>query len=206
MIPIKDEKTPKHFPVITVLLVLLNTVIFILQRYTKVDFAEFAGFVPYMLSRLRTISFLFIFSSMFIHGSFLHLAGNMLYLWIFGDNVEDRMGHLHFIFFYFIGGIIATLIYAGFSIHSTIPLIGASGAISAVMGAYLVFFPKSRVLVLIPIPFFIRILSMPGVLFLVIWLLIQFANLPAGGNIAFSAHIGGFFGGILLAKAFEKRR
>jgi len=204
MIPIRDEKHSKHFPVITISLILVNTFIFILEKFTKLDFAEMAGFVPIKLSEMQPVSFLLIFTSMFIHGNFLHLAGNMLYLWIFGDNVEDKMGHIRFLFFYIIGGVIADLIYTGFSIHSTISLIGLSGAISAVMGAYLIFFPKSRVLVLIPIPFFIRILSMPGIVFLTIWLFIQFVNLPMGNNIAFSAHIGGFFGGLFLAKAFEK--
>ena len=204
MIPIRDEKPSKHFPVITVSLILINTFIFILERFIKLDLAELAGFVPIKLSKMQPVSLLLIFTSMFLHGNFFHLAGNMLYLWIFGDNVEDRMGHIHFLFFYIIGGVIADIIYTAFAIHSNIPLIGASGAISAVMGAYLIFFPKSRVLVLIPIPFFIRILSMPGIIFLTIWLLIQFVNLPAGGDIAFSAHIGGFFAGLLLAKAFEK--
>jgi membrane associated rhomboid family serine protease len=149
-----------------------------------------------------------IFTSMFLHGGLLHLIGNMLYLWIFGDNVEDAMGHTRFIIFYLLCGVAAALAQALPNAGSVIPMIGASGAISGVLGAYLLLYPRARVLVLIPLGFFSQVVHLPAILVLGIWFGLQllssaFAD-PAEGGVAFGAHIGGFVAGMVLAPLFKR--
>ncbi len=151
-----------------------------------------------------------LFASLFIHGSLSHLLGNMLYLWIFGDNVEDAMGHGKFLVFYLLCGLIATASQTIISYHSTIPQIGASGAIAGVLAAYLMLFPYSRILTLIPIFFFIRLMAIPAVLLLGLWFMFQVISGAGtigmtGGGVAFFAHIGGFIAGGLLVFIFRKR-
>jgi membrane associated rhomboid family serine protease len=139
---------------------------------------------------------------MFLHGGFMHLAGNMLYLWIFGDNIEDILGKPVFLLFYFICGIVAALSQALPDPSSQIPMIGASGAISGVLGAYVVFFPKHKIKVAIPFGFFLQILRLPAYVVLIFWFILQLingANAGSGGGIAFGAHIGGFVAGLVLA-------
>ena len=139
---------------------------------------------------------------MFLHGGFMHLAGNMLYLWIFGDNIEDILGKPVFLLFYFICGIVAALSQALPDPSSQIPMIGASGAISGVLGAYVVFFPKEKIKVAIPFGFFLQILRLPAYVVLIFWFILQLingANAGSGGGIAFGAHIGGFVAGLVLA-------
>jgi membrane associated rhomboid family serine protease len=150
---------------------------------------------------------------MFMHGGLLHIGGNMLYFWIFGNNIEDRLGHLRFFFFYLFCGIFAAYAHALSSPHSEVPMIGASGAISGVLGAYLVLYPRARVLVLLPLLFFITTARVPALVVLGIWfagqLLSSLMAAPgSGGGVAFAAHVGGFVGGILLIRAFlhERRR
>ena len=152
------------------------------------------------------------FTSLFLHGGFLHLLGNMLFLYIFGDNVEDKMGHFKYLVFYIICGFSAAIFQTLTNIHSTVPMIGASGAISGVLGAYLIFFPKSRILTLLPIFFFIQLIHIPAAVFIIIWFIFQFlsgvATLPVEpgiGGIAFWAHIGGFVSGLILARFFHKK-
>jgi membrane associated rhomboid family serine protease len=149
---------------------------------------------------------------MFLHGGWFHLIGNMLFLYIFGDNVEDRMGHFKYIIFYLISGLAAAFTQIIINIYSTIPMVGASGAISGVLGAYILFFPHSRILTLVPIFFFIQIVEIPAVIFLLIWFIIQFfsgvASLAATqntGGVAFWAHIGGFVVGLILSRFFQKK-
>jgi len=145
-------------------------------------------------------------SSMFLHGGWLHLIGNMLYLWIFGDNIEDRMGHLRFLMFYLACGVAAVFAQAVPAPESVVPMVGASGAISGVLGAYLLLFPRARVLVLVPLGFVLQVIRLPAVWVLGLWFLVQLLSslmAPAGeGGVAFRAHLGGFLTGLLLAPVF----
>ncbi len=151
-----------------------------------------------------------IYTSMFMHGGWLHLIGNMLYLWIFGDNVEDSMGHLRFIVFYLVCGTVAVFAQALPDTQSTIPMIGASGAISGVLGAYLLLYPHARVVVLIPLGFFSQVVLLPAGIVLALWFglqLLQSALTPKDvAGIAFGAHIGGFLAGMALVPFFKSRR
>ena len=149
-----------------------------------------------------------LFSSMFLHGGWMHLIGNMLYLWIFGNNIEDVMGHAKFIIFYGVCGVVAALSHAIIDPQSTIPMVGASGAISGVLGAYLLLYPKARVLVLIPLGFFTQLIHVPAALVLGLWFLMQvFSGGMSlgheGGGVAFFAHIGGFIAGMVLIGFFK---
>lgn len=150
-----------------------------------------------------------VFTSMFLHGGWMHLIGNMLYLWIFGDNVEDSMGHGRFVVFYLLCGVAAVLAQALPDTHSQVPMIGASGAISGVLGAYLLLYPHARVLVLIPLGFFTQLIRLPAGIVLGLWFALQLFNslvTPAGGGgVAFGAHIGGFVAGIALIPLFKRR-
>lgn len=151
-------------------------------------------------------------AAMFLHGGWFHVLGNMLYLWIFGDNVEDRMGHFKFLVFYLLSGYIATIAHVFYSPGSAIPLIGASGAIAGVLGAYLILFPRARVLTLVFIFVIIQVVPIPAVVFLGIWFVLQIFNGTASlsaqsaQGVAFWAHIGGFVAGMLLVKLFAHRK
>jgi membrane associated rhomboid family serine protease len=152
------------------------------------------------------------FTSMFLHGGWLHLIGNMLYLYIFGDNVEDRMGHFKYLLFYLISGFAAAFAQIIINLYSTIPMVGASGAISGVLGAYILFFPRSRILTLVPIFFFIQLVEIPAAILLLLWFIIQFFSGVASvaitqntGGVAFWAHIGGFVAGLILSRFFQKK-
>lgn len=150
-------------------------------------------------------------AAMFLHGGWFHVLSNMLYLWIFGDNVEDRMGHFKYLVFYFISGYIATIAHVLYNPLSNVPLIGASGAIAGVLGAYLVLFPRAKVLTLVFIFIFIQVVPIPAVVFLGIWFVLQLLNgaasvtQQAAQGVAFWAHIGGFVAGMLLVKLFARR-
>jgi membrane associated rhomboid family serine protease len=166
---------------------------------------EFAG-IPFRPHTLLT--------SLFLHGGWLHVGGNMLYLWIFGDNVEDRLGRIRFLVFYLLCGVAASGVHILANPHSTVPTIGASGAIAGVLGAYLLLYPGARVLTLIPLGFYLQVVQLPAFFFLGFWFLIQFisgaASLAArgggAGGIAWWAHIGGFAAGIILQFVFRKRQ
>jgi membrane associated rhomboid family serine protease len=151
-----------------------------------------------------------IFTSMFLHGGFLHLAGNMLYLWIFGDNIEDRVGRGRFIVFYLVCGMIAALAQALPDTRSTIPMIGASGAVSGVLGAYLVLYPRARVLVALPLLVVLYTMRVPAVLVLGLWFVGQLVSSvaaePGAGGVAFGAHVGGFVAGVVLIRFFLRER
>ncbi len=149
---------------------------------------------------------------MFLHGGWTHLLGNMLYLWIFGDNIEDRLGHLRFVVFYFLGGIAAALAQILAAPDSTVPMVGASGAIAAVLGAYLVEYPRARVRSLVTLGYFIRIAQVPAIIVLGMWFVLQFfsgflsLSATASGGVAYFAHIGGFVAGLLFIKPFAVGR
>jgi membrane associated rhomboid family serine protease len=170
--------------------------------------AQFFSWDQPLLDRLSPL-----FTAMFLHGGWFHVLGNMLYLWIFGGNVEDRLGHLRYLIFYILSGFGGALIQAFIDPHSPIPMIGASGAIAGVLGGYLILFPYARVVTLVPFFFFLQIVEIPAFAFLFFWVLIQFLNGTAAishtshitGGVAWWAHIGGFFSGILLLLFFKKK-
>tara|TARA_B100000579_G_C22123907_1_gene528840 strand:- start:74 stop:538 length:465 start_codon:yes stop_codon:yes gene_type:complete len=141
---------------------------------------------------------------MFMHGGFMHLIGNMLYMWIFADNIEDNLGHTKFLIFYFLAGIGAAMTQVLMDTHSQVPMVGASGAIGGVLGAYLINHPNARVLVLIPFGFFSQLLKIRALYVLGFWFILQFIS--SGGGVAYAAHIGGFVSGMILILFFNKRR
>ncbi len=221
MIPLRDDVPSRTTPIVNVSLIIACAVIFFWQLSLGQRGFEAAvtslGVIPATLlggERLPPDYYLVppvatIFTSMFLHGGFLHLIGNMLYLWIFGDNVEDAMGHARFILFYLLCGAAAALAQALPNTESVIPMIGASGAISGVLGAYLLLYPHARVLVLIPLGFFSQVVHLPAVLVLGLWFALQLLSSAlveaTEGGVAFGAHIGGFIVGMLLLPFFKRR-
>src|ERR671919_2470368 len=172
MIPLRDVIPSRTKPVITLSLIVINVLMFLFQASLsergQEAFVYAYGLVP------AYFSFATVFTSMFVHGGFAHLIGNMLFLWIFGDNVEDRLGHGRFLTFYFLCGFLAALSQLALDPESTVPMVGASGAIAGVMGAYLVLYPHSRVLMLFPFPVFL--FELPAIAFLGLWFVVQFLN------------------------------
>jgi membrane associated rhomboid family serine protease len=167
--------------------------------------------VQKVLDRNQPSVWLTIFTAMFMHGGVLHIAGNMLFLWIFGNNVEDAMGRIKFLLFYLAGGVVAALAQVAISPNSTVPTLGASGAIAAVLGAYALLYPRARVVTLIFIVFFVTVITVPALLVLGLWFLFQLldaASQPVGGGggVAYFAHIGGFLFGLLTVKLLASRR
>jgi membrane associated rhomboid family serine protease len=220
MIPLRDENPTTITPVVTVALIVLNVLVYLYQVSLGPAEARFiASFaaVPAEWFRPRTVvgdpvvpPSLTVLTAMFLHGSLMHLGGNMLYLWIFGNNIEDVMGHGRFILFYVLCGVAAMFGHAFTAPESTVPMIGASGAISGVLGAYLLLFPQVRVLVLIPLGFFTRMVHVPAVVVLGFWIVMQIINGAfswggLGGGVAWFAHIGGFAAGLALIKVFQRR-
>ncbi|UCG29937.1 MAG: rhomboid family intramembrane serine protease [candidate division WOR-3 bacterium] len=215
MLPLKDNLKSRTKPVVVYAILAANVLVYIYEISLGAELNDFVrqfGVVPYLLFNPTGIeSYLRLFTSMFIHAdSIMHIVGNMLFLWIFADNVEDRMGHLKFVLFYFACGIAAALLQSVIDPNSKIPMIGASGAVSGVLGAYILLYPRARVLALIPLGFFLRISYLPSFIFLGIWFLYQFlfgvSSLGARGGVAYFAHIGGFVAGLLLTLPFRKRK
>ena len=212
MIPLRDVIPSRSTPYITITIIALNALAWLyelaLPSQVLPIYLQLYGVVPADFSTPTLVS------SMFLHGSWSHFIGNMWYLWIFGDNVEDRMGHGRFIAFYLLCGVVAALGHMAMDPTSTLPTIGASGAIAGVMGAYFVLYPHSRVLTLVPLIIYFEIIELPAVLLLGFWFVIQLfsagaiavtAN-TAGGGIAFVAHVAGFVAGLLGVFVFRKRR
>jgi membrane associated rhomboid family serine protease len=211
MIPLRDVIPSRTTPYITISLVVINALVFLYQLSLGGDINNFVftyGLVP------ADFSWISVLTSMFLHGGFLHVAGNMLYLWIFGDNVEDRMGHGRFLVFYLLCGIAAALGQTVTVPNSQIPMVGASGAVAGVMGAYFVLYPHSRIVTLLPLFIFWQIIEVPAIFFLGIWFVMQLLSgvgsiaaatqgEPAGG-VAFWAHIAGFAAGIIGVFAFRR--
>ncbi len=210
LFPIGDDNSTRRItPVVTYGLIALNVIFFFVEMSMGEPFIRQWSVVPRRLVENPAGDFVTVFTSMFMHGGWLHLIGNMLYLWIFGDNVEDRMGHGKFLIFYLLCGIAATAAQVAVSADSTIPNLGASGAIAGVLGAYLVMFPKGRVRVLMGR----GVVHMPAVVVLGLWILLQFVNgigsitdTAQTGGIAYMAHIGGFVAGLALAWLFRGGR
>lgn len=218
MIPLRDNVPTKTFPFITILIIVMNIAVFIYQlslgsEARRDELIKRAGATPYEISHgvdepplLGYPVQLTLLSSMFLHGGLFHIIGNMLYLWIFGKNIEDRVGHLRFIFFYLVCGVVASIIHIATSPESRIPMVGASGAISGVLGAYLILFPRAKILTLVTFFIFIRFIEIPAFIVLGFWIIVQFINATSlhQTNVAWFAHIGGFFTGLFLIPLFRK--
>jgi membrane associated rhomboid family serine protease len=217
MIPIRDAIRSKNFPAVNVLIIGLNVVAFLWELAQGPDLKEvfyLYGIVPLRYSNPEIAAhftgfgqYLPFLTSMFLHGGFLHIIMNMWFLYIFGDNIEDRLGHIRYLIFYLFCGVAAGLIHLFTNWNSNVPTIGASGAISGVMGAYLLLYPRSKILTLIFIFFFIQFIEIPAFIFLGIWILLQLLSArftPNNvGGVAFWAHIGGFVAGLIFIKIFD---
>ncbi len=204
MIPLRDVIPSRTKPGVTISLIVVNVLVYLFQSSLsdrgQESFIYAFGVVP------AYFTFESVLTSMFVHGGLAHLIGNMLFLWIFGDNVEDRMGHLRYLIFYVVSGFVAALSQVWLDPASLVPMVGASGAIAGVMGAYLVLYPRSRVLMLFPFPVFL--FELPAIGFLGFWFVVQFLNgigqLPVfqqdqiSGGVAFWAHVTGFATGLVL--------
>jgi membrane associated rhomboid family serine protease len=210
MLPIGDDDSARRtVPLVTYGLIALNVLFFIVELTGGDAFIAKWAFVPSRFLANPVGDFLTLFTAMFMHAGWLHLGGNMLYLWIFGDNVEDRFGHVKFIIFYLICGLAATFAQLAFSIGSDVPNLGASGAIAGVLGAYILLFPKSSVRVLQGS----RVIQVSALIVIGIWIVLQFfsgigsiVSTAQTGGVAYMAHIGGFVAGFLLTFLFRGNR
>jgi len=221
MIPLKDDNASARRPYVTIALIVTCTAVFLWQQSLDLDagrrVVDALGAIPAVFltdarlpADLQWIPrYVSPFTSMFLHGGWLHLCGNMLYLWIYGDNVEDSMGHVRYFVFYLVCGAAAVGAQALSEPQSAYPIIGASGAISGVLGAYLLLFPRAKVLTLVLLPFFFTTLRLPAMLLLLLWFAAQLvSDLAArvgGSAVAFGAHIGGFLVGMLLVPLLKRR-
>ena len=216
MFPLYDTVRSRRFPIINWMLVLLNGLVFYYElTMSEADLHRFIldwGLVPAQLALDSAESWLRILSSMFLHGGWFHIISNMWILIIFGDNVEDRMGKMRYLVFYLLSGTAAALLQTGLYPDSTIPMIGASGAIAGVLGAYLVLYPRARVASIVPIVFIFTVVELPALIFLGFWfvsqlfqgwLALQGADM---GGVAWWAHIGGFIFGLVMVRLFVSRR
>jgi membrane associated rhomboid family serine protease len=221
MFPIRDNVPSRTYPVVTVGLIVVNVMVFIVEVAMGARglqrFAYSHGLIPVYVTAYGSgvgvsagQAFLPFFSAIFLHGGWLHLIGNMWYLWIFGDNVEDRLGHVRFLVFFILCGVIGNIAHYAFNHMSEVPAIGASGAVAGVLGVYLISYPGARILTLIPIFFFIQFVELPALIVLGFWFVLQFLNglgsvvvSTATGGVAWWAHIGGFLGGIVIFRLFR---
>jgi len=223
MIPLRDINPRESTPLVTIFIIAANVLVFLFQVSLGPQAGEQLVFTYGMIpARLEwalarpdvslgqaLVPFL---TSLFLHAGWLHLIGNMWFLWVFGDNIEDRLGHLRYLFFYLVCGLGAGLAHLLFNLSSTLPAVGASGAVSGVLGAYLVLFPHSRIITLVPLIFVWFTAKLPAVLILGYWFLIQFLGGLAGlgqsgggGGVAWWAHIGGFILGVILVEVVRPR-
>ena len=222
MIPLKDDNPTSSKPIVTYYLIGICVLVFLIElsssSYRTGTFFYSFGLIPSVLLGNNQLSqdlyvipaFLTIFSSMFVHGGFMHLIGNMLYMWIFADNIEDNLGKIKFLIFYLLCGIGAAMAQVFADTSSQVPMVGASGAIGGVLGAYLINHPNARVLVLIPFGFFSQLIKIRALYVLGFWFVLQFINSALsnsqGGGVAYAAHIGGFISGIILILFFNKKK
>ena len=220
MIPLKDDNPTHSTPIVTYIIIGICVVVFLLELsspYYKTGAIFYSwGVIPASLVHgvpipdeiYRVPPTATLITSMFMHGGFMHLIGNMLYMWIFADNIEDEIGKVKFIIFYLLSGIAAALTQVFLNTESMIPMVGASGAIGGVLGAYIVNHPRAKVLVLIPLGFFSQIVKIPAIFVLGIWFILQFVNSAftssAGGGVAYGAHIGGFVFGAVAILFFNR--
>lgn len=219
MIPYKDDNPTGTFPFVTIALIVLNVLVFVWEMMTPLQGEQIAflyGALPNNIISLKGTQpvppLLSVVTSMFLHGGLLHIAGNMLYLWIFGNNIEDSIGHFRFTLFYLLSGFAAAYGHAVTDPQSMVPMIGASGAVSGVLGAYMLLFPHARVHTLVIFGFFWQIIRIPAVVVIGFWIVIQVVSglLSQGalqqGGVAWFAHVGGFLAGILTIKLWLPRR
>jgi len=210
MIPLRDVIPSRTTPYLTIAIIALNALVFLWQ----LSAGDAANEIVFRLGLIPgDFHWINVLTSMFVHGGLLHFGGNMLYLWIFGDNVEDRMGHGRFLVFYLLCGTVAALAQTAMAPYSQVPMVGASGAIAGVMGAYFVLYPRSRIVTLLPLFIFIQLVEIPAIWFLGIWFLMQFvsgvgsvATVAArnSGGIAFWAHVAGFVAGVAMVLVFRR--
>jgi membrane associated rhomboid family serine protease len=222
MIPLHDDNPTTVQPMVTIALIVVASAVFLwqltLSPTAEVRIAYALGVTPITLLGDEQLPadiylvppWLTVLTSMFLHGGWLHIIGNMLYLWIFGNNIEDILGHVGFVLFYVACGAAAALAQSALDVDSTVPMIGASGAIAGVLGAYAVLFPRAHVLVLLPLGFFSQVIRLPALLVLGFWFVLQFieGGLTASsgeGGVAYWAHIGGFVAGLVLIFLFPRR-
>jgi hypothetical protein len=223
MFPLKDTIPSRTFPIITLSIIVINSIIFIYELYLGSDVDHLVsslGVTPVLYTQAwqenpwQLISGIVpLLSSLFLHGGWLHVISNMWYLWIFGDNVEDRTGHFRFLLFYLFCGILATFSHIILNPISDIPTIGASGAIAGVMGAYFILYPRSRIVTLFFLFIFVQIVEIPALYFLGFWIILQVISgtlstglTAASGGVAWWAHIGGFLAGLIFIFSFRKTR
>ncbi|KJS84343.1 MAG: protease [Peptococcaceae bacterium BICA1-8] len=220
MIPLRDTVKSQSFPIINTTIIILNILIFFGESsLTDMELSELLyrfGLIPSWF--LYTVEMggyveavIPMITSIFLHGGWLHIISNMLFLWVFGDNVEDKVGHLKYIFFYLTVGVIANIAQIMANPGSAVPIIGASGAVAGVLGAYYISFPRAKVLALIPIFFFFTLMEVRASLFIVFWFVLQvfngvFSLTAVGNSVAWWAHIGGFLGGFILIRFFKKQQ
>lgn len=222
MFPLRDTIPSRSFPIITILLICVNLLIFFYEFTLGPQVESLIsslGVIPAHFSNFLSLSprgwlrlILTLFSSVFLHGSWFHVISNMWYLWIFGDNIEDRTGHLRFFVFYLLCGLLAGITHIVMNPLSEIPTIGASGAVAGVMGAYIVLFPRSKITTLIFLVIFIQIVRIPAIIFLGFWFILQILSgtlslgiIEQSSGVAWWAHIGGFFTGMIIVFLFKKR-
>jgi len=211
MIPLRDDNPSQSAPFVTRTLIALNLAAFFFELSLGGAlnvFVQYWGLVPlrfaYAFAGEEPLgpTVATAFTSMFLHGGWIHLLGNLWYLWIFGDNVEDRLGHWKFLLFYLAGGLVAAATHTLLNLGSPVPTVGASGAIAAVLGAYAGMFPRARVVTLVPIFFFVQVITLPAMLVLGLWFVVQIftgtLSIGAGGGVAWWAHIGGFVFGMVV--------
>ena len=214
MIPLKDDNPTSSRPIVTYFLIGLCVLVFLIQlgsqSYKTGQLFYSYGLIPSVLMGHNQLpidlyvipGYVTIFTSMFMHGGFMHLIGNMLYMWIFADNIEDNLGPIKFLIFYLLAGIGAAMTQVLMDTFSQVPMVGASGAIGGVLGAYLINHPNAKVLVLIPFGFFSQLIKIKALYVLGFWFILQFIS--SGGGVAYAAHIGGFVSGIILILFFNK--
>lgn len=231
--PIKDYNPTRRIAYITILIIIANIALFLYQAvFSNLEFhiARHA-MIPWEVTHLETIDspigytlendfgdisrkdiyrelppYLTLLLSLFMHGSILHLLGNMLFLWIFGNNIEDHLGPIRYLIFYLLCGVGASLVHVLFNLNSFVPVIGASGAVSGVMGAYLVLYPRARIRTLVFVFIFITFADIPASFFLIFWLIFQFFYAGGTSGIAWLAHVGGFFIGLSLIKVLRRNK
>lgn len=222
MIPLKDDNPTVRLPVFTVGLIVVNCLVYLYQltlppRLEQMFIYQY-GLIPIEVTHLADMTpdipfpiWMSPFTSMFMHGDFWHLAGNMLYLWIFGNNIEDYLGRFRYLVFYLLSGLAAAALFIAFEPNGKIPMVGASGAIAGILGAYMVVFPRARILTFIWIIFFIRLIWLPAIFLLGYWFVLQLimgvssVGSP-GGGVAWFAHVGGFAFGWLAIRRYHRRR
>ena len=212
MIPLGDvDRRPISFPVITAIIISVNIFVFLLELLNGEAFILRWSFIPSEIAAGRNL--ITILTAMFIHGGWLHIIGNMVFFWAFGPEIEDMMGRARYAVFYFSGGLVATLAQVVVNPASSVPNLGASGAIAAVMGAFLITFPRDRIRTIVFLGFFVTIFLIPAILLVGFWFLIQLfsevgslVERRSGGGIAYAAHVGGFVFGVASAHLFRRRQ